>query len=73
MDQSAYVLVEVLPNGSIKIMEVFEAPNLALAEEYAAERNETELDKYVQRFQVQGPFPLGWLMRHPEAGLIAFA
>ena len=73
MDQSAYVLVEVLPNGSIKIVEVFEAPSLELAEEYAAERNETELDKYVQRFQVQGPFPLGWLTRHESGRLMASA
>lgn len=73
MDQSAYVLVEVLPSGSTKIIEVFEAPSLELAEEYASARNETELDKYVQRFQVQGPFPLGWLMRDSSGQLMAFA
>ena len=73
MDQSAYILVEALPNGSIKIKEVFEAPSLAMAEEYAASFNETELDKYVQRFQVQGPFPLGRLMQHEDGRLMAFA
>ena len=57
MDQWAYVLVEVLPNGSITIKEAFEADRLELAEEYAATFNETELDKHVQRFRVQGPFP----------------
>ena len=73
MDQSAYVLVEVLPNGGIKIVEVFEAESLAMAEEYASAKNETELDAYVQRFRVQGPFPLGWLMRHESGRLMAFA
>ena len=73
MDQSAYVLVEVLPLGSTKIIEVFEAPSLAMAEEYATSKNETALDKHVQRFQVQGPFLLGWLMRHESGRLMAFA
>ena len=63
MDQSVYILVEMLPNGGIKIVELFEAESLAMAREYASARNETELDWYVQRFRVEGPFPLGRLTR----------
>ena len=64
----AYVLVEVAPNGSIKIVELFEAESLAMAEEYAAQRNTSELDKHVQRFRIAGRFLVSYLFRsdNPE-------
>jgi len=72
VDQSAYVLVEVSPNGSTKTHEVFEAESLAVAKEYASARNETEQDWYVQRFRVEGPVPLGRLTRMEDGRLMAF-
>lgn len=69
MDKSVYILVEMLPNGGPKIVELFEAENLAMAREYASARHETELDWYVQRFRVEGPFPLGRLTRMEDGRL----
>ena len=68
MDYGVYVLVEVLPNGAVKVVEVFSAECQNAAEEYAAQRNVSELDKHVQRFRVQGPFSYAELDFDPEDG-----
>ena len=56
MDYGVYVLVEVLPNGAVKVVEVFSAVCPEAAEEYAAQHNVSELDKHVQRFRIAGHY-----------------
>ena len=58
-----YVLVEVAPNGAQKVVEVFSAGCQDAAEEYAAQHNETELDKHVQRFRIAGYYSVRELYR----------
>ena len=54
MDYGVYVLVEVLPNGAMRVVEVFSAGFQEAAEEYAAQHNVSELDKHVRRFRIAG-------------------
>ena len=53
---TVFVLVEVAPSGAQRIKEVFEADSLDAAQLYAAQHNETEIDKHVQRFRIAGEY-----------------
>ena len=63
-----FVLVEVAPNGAQHVQNVFWAESLDAARTYAEQKNKTELDKHVQRFQVQGPFSVAELDFDPDEG-----
>ena len=69
MDSGVYVLVEVLPNGAVKVVEVFSAECQDAAEEYAAQHNVSELDKHVQRFRIAGYYGVRGLYRTDDGVL----
>ena len=69
MDYGVYVLVEVLPNGAVKVVEVFSAERKDAAEEYAAQHNVSELDKHVQRFRIAGYYGVRDLYRTDDGVL----
>ena len=62
----AFVLVVTAPNGSERVIELFEADSPEDAAAYAEQHNKTELDKHLRRFRIAGRFLVSFLFRSDD-------